>query len=307
MFKLFSDTFRRYFCRGKKGPIATGFLAHHNSVSSASFSIVFSDLLSTPPHPIEITLKDFKISRGDNQSYSSLINAVTVLYDWNRVSHSSKAFLEHILYSVSYDYGRHGIRRPRKPKIKYGHAPTLQQVMHHVVNIGICLSSSFPRKEQCVYIPSSRCIQEAFTQAALRNSYVSYARIRQEWDQLERCLVQHIPIVCTMDATLLSSLKPKTTTPVQLPENVTPPPTRKSSRRLFSNAKSALVYEAFLLIGFDREKSVFKALHFTKPNPEMIEVPYDVIGDSMYTKDFFVLLGSLHSSANTESFKMINS
>lgn len=300
MFKLFSDTFRRYFCRGKKGPIAT--LARHNSVSSASFSIVFSDLLSAPP-PLEITLKDFKIARGDNQSYSSLINAVTVLYDWNRVSHSSKAFLEHILYSVSYDYGRHGIRRPRKSKIKSGHAPTLQQVLHHVVNIGICLSSSFPRKEQCVYIPSSRCIQEAFTQAALRNSYVSYATIRQEWDQLERCLVQHIPIVCTIDATLLSSLKPNTT-PVQISEHVTP---RKSSRRLFSNAKSALADEAVLLIGFDRDKSVFKALHFTKPNPEMIEVSYNVIGDSMYTKDFFVLLGSLHSSANTESFKMINS
>lgn len=305
MFKLFSDTFRRFFCRGKKGPIATGFLARHNSASSACFSIVFSDLLS-PPSPLEITLKDFKISRGDNQSYSSIVNAVTVLYDWNRVSHSSKAFLEHILYSVSYDYGRHGIRRPRKPKIKYGHTPTLQQVMHHVVNIGICLSSSFPRKEQCVYTPSSRCIQEAFTQAALRNSYVSYATIRQDWDQLERCLVQHIPIVCTIDATLLSSLKPKTF--VQISEQIpVTPPTRKSCGLLFSNAKNAIVYEAVLLIGFDREKSVFKALHFTKPNPEMIEVSYDVIGESMYTKDFFVLLGSFHASANTESFKMINS
>lgn len=295
MFKLFSDTFRRYyFCRGKK--------ARSNNDPSASLSIVFSDLLS-PSHPRQITLKDFKVSRGDNQSYCSFINAVTVLYDWNRVSHSSKAFLEHSLYSVSYEYGRHGVRRPQKSEIKSGHKPTLQQVLHHVVNIGICLWSSFPRKEQGVCIPSSRCTQEAFTQSALRNSYVNYATIRQDWDQLERCLVQHIPIVCAMDATLLSSLSLTPKTPV----SVTPPPIHKSRRLLCSKAKHAVVYEAVLLIGFDREKSVFKTLHFTKPNPELIEVSYDIIGNSMYTKDFFVLLGSLHSSADTESFKMIHS
>ncbi len=227
---------------------------------------------ASEPLPNYIQLHQQKKTLGDNVYYPDVINAVVTLYDWNRVSHSSKAFLEHCVNSSA------------------NNSLSLENVLHQCFCIGICHRSSFPRKDQGTYTPSSRCVSEAFTQAVLRNGVSLYARVRQDLLQLQRCLAQQNVIVCS-----LGIMETKFTPPV-------PPQT------ILQKPKGRIkTFILVLLTGYDSSNQCFSALHFTQTFVGTVRLSYDYVCDSNTTTDFFVMKDFMYPIHENDSFKILNS
>lgn len=222
--------------------------------------------------PSDIQLHQQKKTLGDNLYYPDVINAVVTLYDWNRVSHSSKAFLEHCVNSSA------------------NNSLSLENVLHQCFSIGLCHRTSFPRKDQGTYTPSSRCVSEAFTQAILRNGVSLYARVRQDLFQLQRCLAQQNAILCS-----LGIAESRFTPPIP-PQTILQKPTRR-----------VRTFITVLLTGYDSTHQCFSALHFTKTFVGAIRLSYDYVCDRNTATNFFVMKDFMYPIHENDSFKILSS
>jgi hypothetical protein len=266
-----------------------------------NYKIVFIENECRDLPMIRKIVYDRKPHTTDNMYFPSQINALIRLYDYNSISHSSKSFLCYILQRASKRYHY-------KTQVGY----SLPHVLHHCVTIGVCDRSSFPRDDQGSYSPSKRCIQEAFIQAILRNTFSLYANIDQDCRQFELSIENELPIIATLDIDFMNL---KTSSSPVSPILQTPFLQKKRcmiSTCLKRRPTTENSYDTFhlgvtvLIIGYDREKKVFFVQHFQKPLTQIITISYVHISNRRIMKEAYVLVPSKKMTICSDSFKIID-
>lgn len=322
MFKLFSHFVSSHNRKKHQQTLSTNF--PRMVTNPTRHQIVFS--INNNNHQFtKHILYNSKPAIGDNNLFPSEINAVITVYDWYKMSNSSKSFLFYLCHHVYenpelnttshiYDDMTKNIHDIDIMDINGHH---LRHVTHNAVTIGICQRTCFPIDGDKIS-RSKRSVQESLISSTItRNQFCMYAEVKRDILQLEQSILSDLPILCTMNLNyIITKLKGS----YRNLQGFDPRQNRLYHQHFIYKRRSWWklkarkvkmpkndVFVTVVMMGFDKSLRHFYFQHFIKPFPETMTISYDDIVQENVIRTFLIMLPWSKMSFDGQSFKVISS